>query len=236
MLRELGVIAVCLCIATAVGCDSGNPVTPTPAPASAPPTVTVDFGGRVVNAESGGGVENVRVTVEHVEYSNGPDQFPNDVATTAGDGTFTLPLSLQVSWQFRYVFLKLIAPPGYDDRYQLFETAAASNRPEIRMYPTLVIRPGESIDVRVDGAVVWCGWDGYPCRRVQVAASPGQSVELEVVSHDSSKRMALGLAVQANPYNVEPNMSVRRLTVPPGGVPFVIAEDPTGIATLTARR
>jgi hypothetical protein len=102
------------------------------------------------------------------------------------------------------------------------------------MYSTLVIRPGESIDVRVDGGVlVWCGWDGYACRRVLVAASPGESVELEVVSHDSSKAMALWLG---KPARFEPDISVRRLTVRPGGVPYVVGEYNTGTATLTARR
>ena len=48
--------------------------------------------------------------------------------------------------------------------------------------------------------------------------------------------MALGLANPTNPYNLEPDLSVRRLIVPPGGVPFVIGEYQTGTATLTARR
>ena len=56
-----------------------------------------------------------------------------------------------------------------------------------------------------------------------------------MVSHSSSKAMALGLADPKNPYSLEPDLSVRRLTVPPGGVPFVIAEYFTGTATLTAR-
>jgi hypothetical protein len=45
--------------------------------------------------------------------------------------------------------------------------------------------------------------------------------------------MALGVAIPDNPYILEPDMSVRRLTVPPGGVPYVIGE---GTARLTARR
>jgi hypothetical protein len=98
------------------------------------------------------------------------------------------------------------------------------------MYPTLVIRPGESIEVRVDRDIVWCGFDGVPCRRVLVAGSSDDPVELEVVSHDSGRPMAL--AIPANPY-IEPDMSVRRLMVPPGGVPYVIG---AGTATLTARR
>jgi hypothetical protein len=106
------------------------------------------------------------------------------------------------------------------------------------MYPTLVIRPGESIDVRVDGGIVSCGWDGYGCRRVLVAASPGESVELEVVSHESSQAMALGLETDpGNPVHFEPDISVRRLIVPPGGgVPYVIAGGAGGTARLTARR
>jgi hypothetical protein len=157
--------------------------------------------------------------------------FPKNTASSGGDGTFTLPLNLPSLW--RFISLRLTAPPGYDDTHQRFEPTTAAERPAIRMHPTLVIRPGESIEVRVDGGIVWCGWDGVPCRRVRVAASPGDPVELEVVAHDSSKPMALGVAIPDNPYILEPDMSVRRLTVPPGGVPYVIGE---GTARLTARR
>ena len=236
MLRHLGLIAVC--IVASVGCDGNGikgipPTPPLPAPVA---TVTVEFGGRVVSAEAEGPIESVRVSLDDWSTSSRADGWipPKNIATSGGDGTFVLPLNLPASWSF--VSLKLVGPPGYDDRYQNFEVTTAADRPAIRMYPTLVIRPGESIEVRVDGSIVWCGWDGYACRRVLVAASPGESVELEVVSHDSSRPMALGLANPQNPYNLEPNMSVRRLTVPPGGVPFVVGDYPTGTATLTARR
>jgi hypothetical protein len=195
-------------------------------------TVAVEFGGRVVNADAEGPVESVRVSLHETSAPFGW-VLPKDTATSGGDGTFTLPLDLPVGW--RFATLKLAGPPGYDDGYQWFEPPTAAGRPVIRMYPTLVIRRGESIDVRVDSSIVWCGWDGYACRRVLVEASPGDSVELEVISHDSSRPMALGLADPANPYNLEPDMSVRRLMVPPGRVPYVIGEYSTGIATLTAR-
>jgi hypothetical protein len=235
MLRHPGLIAVGACFVASVGCDGGGNIgIPTPLPPS--PTVTVEFGGRVVNAEAAGPVESVRVSHSWSSSSSPIHGWvpPMNTATSGGDGTFTLPLKLPVSW--RFVSLKLTGPPGYDDRYQSFEPTTAADRPAIRMYPTLVIGPGESIEVRVDASIVWCGWDGYACRRVLVAASPGDSVELEVVSHDSSKPMALGLANPASSYNLEPDMSVRRLMVPPGGVPYVIGDYPTGTATLTARR
>ncbi len=240
MLRHLGLIAVCACIAASVGCDGGKVTAPEPEPEVVrPPSsdpviamVTVEFGGRVVNAEGGGPVEGVRVSLEDASFPTGG--IPKDTATSGGDGTFTLPLNLPVGW--RGVYFKLTAPPGYDDTHHWFEPATAAQRPAIRMYPTLVIRLGESIDVRVDGSIVWCGWDGYACRRVLVAASAGDPVELEVVSRESGKGIALGLAMPGNPYILEPDMSVRRLLVPPGGFAYVISDFNTGTGTLTAHR
>jgi hypothetical protein len=248
MFRHLRLSAVSACIVASVGCDGGKLTGPAPPPPpSSDPitTVTVEFGGRVVNAETGGPVGNVQVSAGVMSYPVRPIGWdrPKNTATSGEDGTFTLPLNLPSLWSF--VRLNLTAPAGYDDTSQRYEGSrpfadpfgpTAADRPAIRMYPTLVIRPGESIEVRVDASIVWCGWDGYACRRVLVAASPGDSGELEVVSHDSSKPMALGLAIPGNPYNLEPDMSVRRLVVPPGGVPYVIGDYPTGTATLTMRR
>src|SRR5262245_14251614 len=83
MLRHLGLIAVCACIVASVGCDGGNVVTPTP-------TVKVEFGGRVVNADAGGPVGNVRVSLTGL---SGPGDtewvWPTFTATSRQDGTFT---------------------------------------------------------------------------------------------------------------------------------------------------
>ena len=253
MLRNLGLIAAC--IVASVGCGGENLTAPDPRPSdpntTVVETVRVEFGGRVVNADAGGPVGNVRVSFLHV---SGPGVVPNDTATSAGDGTFTLPVTLPRDWE--WVGLKFTGPAGYDDTSARFARLgpgwcgrtlsqgcwAAADRPAIRMYPTLVIRPGESIDVRVDHTgIVWCGHQlgevvPVTCRRVLVAASPGDSVELEVVPHDSSKLMALGLTLSPedwlNQFN-DPDMSVRRLIVPPGGVPYVLGD---GTAKLTARR
>ena len=251
MLRHLGLIAVCACIVAGVGCDGGKLTAPDP-PSLTPDSdvvpdtmVRVEFGGRVVNADAGGPVGNVRVSLSVISIPSRPAGwvFPNNTATSGEDGTFTLPLNLPSVWSF--VSLNLTGPPGYDDAGQRYEGIGpfanpsgptAADRPAIRMYPTLVIRPGESIDVRVDSNIVWCGWDGVPCRRVLVTASPGGAVELEVVPHDSSKPMALGLAVPEYCCILEPDdmsMSVRRLIVPPGGVPYILG---AGTARLTARR
>ena len=236
-------------IVITVGC--GEPPTD-PSPLF---SVTVEFGGRVVNADAGGPVANVRVSV--ASWSSPDDggsyrgSYAKETATSGGDGTFTLPVTLPRDWTL--VDLKFTGPAGYDDTFGVFFAPAAScgwwpqcwaaaDRPAIRMYPTLAIRPGESIEVRVDDTdVVWCGHGFYGdnepvrCRRVLVAASAGDSVELEVVAHDSSKPMALGFTLRPEDwfFLFDPDMSVRRLIVPPGGVPYVLG---AGTATITARR
>ena len=71
--------------------------------AAAPPslirmTVTVEFSGRVVNPDAGGPVANVQVSVSAWVFPAGrlrkAGSFPKDIATSGGDGTFTLPLNL----------------------------------------------------------------------------------------------------------------------------------------------
>ena len=124
-------------------------------------TVAVEFGGCVVYADAGGPVANVRVSLYVLSLPSGrptPDGwvFPKNTATSDGDGTFTLPLNLPSSC--RFVSLNLTGPPGYDDRHQRFEAKTAADRQSIRVYPTLVIRPGESIEVRVDNGIAECGW------------------------------------------------------------------------------
>lgn len=155
MLRHLGLIAGCACIVASVGCDGGKLTAPAPPrpPSSDPNTmVTVEFGGRVVNADAGGPVESVRVSLHSWGLPGGglstAGAYAKDTATSGGDGTFTLPLNLPIGW--RSVYFQLTAPPGYDDTHP----RTAAERPAIRMYPTLVIRPGESIEVRVDSGIV----------------------------------------------------------------------------------
>ena len=237
MLRHLGLIAVCACIGATVGCGDG-PVTGPAQTASDPNmTVSVEFGGRVVNADAAGPVGNVRVSLGVWSSPAEAQVRPTGTATSGEDGTFTLSLDLPRVWSF--VRLNLTAPPGYDDTSQRYEGVGpfadpfrptAADRPAIRMYPTLAIRPGESIEVRVDRDINLCGSafeDVADCRRVLVAASSGDPVELEIVPDDSSKPMALSLE------QLVFDMSVRRLRVPSGRVPYVIG---AGTARLTARR
>ena len=197
--------------------------------------VTVEFGGGVVNADAGGPVANVGVSLGNVSYPESQQGWvrPTNTATSGGDGTFTLRVNLPSSWSF--VRLNLTGPAGYDDTSQRYEGTGpfanlggptAADRLAIPMYPTLVIRPGESIEVRVDPGINLCTFlGGFDCRRVLVEAPPGTPVELDIVPHDSSNLCGLVESI----WDEEPVL--RRMVA--GGVAYVYG---TGTGTLTARR
>jgi hypothetical protein len=243
------------------GSEASGPTAASTLPLHVPPpapdpitTVTVVFGGRVVDADVGGPVANARVSVSgwsapRLPGSTVPGEqvvydFSNEMATSGADGTFTLPLNLPSDWT--HVIFQLTGPAGHDDAYGRFEPTAgpgcvdwqscwaAADRPAMRMYPTLVIKPDESIKVRVTDLIFFCGapWSTTPCRRVLVAAPPGDLVALEVVPDDSSKPMAVKLSSES----FEFDGSVRRVMVEPGGFAYVWADYGGATATLTARR
>ena len=119
-------------------------------------TVTVEFGGRVVDADAGGPVGNVRVSLEAVGDGGEPRPpgwvFPTDTATCGGDGTFTLSLNLPSLWTF--VRLKLTGPAGHDDLDARFEPTAApchfapcwaaADRPAIRSFSARWVKPARA--------------------------------------------------------------------------------------------
>jgi hypothetical protein len=204
MSRHSGLIALSVCLVASGGCPDGdgiskNPLTPTT------PLVTVELGGRLVNADDGSLLANVKVSVGAWAAPgtfNGP--FPTQKTTTSGAaGTFTLSVSVPSAWTF--IGLSFTGLAGYDDADQRFEPSAtpcrftpcwaAADRPTMGMYPTLTIRPGESIDVRVYPGVTMCAFAAaFDCRRVVVEASPAGPVELEIVtlvSNNPSNPMGL---------------------------------------------
>jgi hypothetical protein len=197
------------------------------------PPVTVEFIGRVVNAETGDPVGNVRVSVDAVKLSSEVGfniqpagwVLPTDSVTSGGDGTFTLVLNVPRNWSS--VDVKL-TDPGYEEMRRSFDHITAGTRAEIRMYPTLVIRPGESIEIRIDDPTAYrCAFAGaFLCRRVLVEASQGEPVKLEIVAHDTSKPMGL----VDDWWSEEP---VLHLMAAPGAVVYVYGP---GTGRLTASR
>ena len=151
--------------------------------------------------------------------------MPTDSAMSGGDGTFTLPLKLRTDWSS--VELKL-TDPGFEDMRRRFDPTTAGTRAEIRAYPALVIRAGQSIDVRIDEATAYrCAFGGaFHCRRMLVEASQSEPVKLEIVPRDASKPMGLVDDVWSE-------TPVLHLMVPPGNVVYVYGP---GTGRLTASR
>lgn len=225
MLRHLGLIAICACTVASVGCDKGLH-------RSNYPTATVSFTGRLFDADTGHPAGNVRVSVEAMAFSIDPGfniqpegwVMPTNSVTSGGDGSFNLQISIPSNWMT--IDLTLIGA-GYEVKRYRFDQASALTRPEIRIYPALVIRPGESIEVRVEeSGPTRCGFGSSPCRGVLVEASSAEPVQLEIVSHDASRPMGLA----ADPYDGE---AVPRLTIEPDSYIYVYG---VGTARLTARR
>jgi hypothetical protein len=228
MVRRFALIALCVCIGASGGCDRVT----RPDLSDLYPPITVEFSGRVVNADTRNPVGNVRVGVGAVRFvtevgaSMQPAGWvlPTDSVTSREDGTFTLPLKLRTNWSS--VELKL-TDPGYEATRLRFDPGTAGTRAEIWAYPMLVIRPGESIDVRIDGATAYtCSMGGFVCRRVVVEASEGEPVKLDIVSPGTSAPMGL----TADWWDEEP---MPHLMIAPGAVAYVYG---VGTARLTARR
>ena len=88
MLRHPGLVAVCVCIVASVGCGGGNEIrgiTPT----QTVQTATVEFGGRVVNADTGGPVGNVVVSVQNVSFASNGGGVPYVIGNSTGTATLT---------------------------------------------------------------------------------------------------------------------------------------------------
>ena len=67
-------ISVCACIVASVGCNGGNDIGgPAPPSVSTIPTVAVEFSGRLVNADAGDPIGNVRVSLGPLSV---PDSIP----------------------------------------------------------------------------------------------------------------------------------------------------------------
>ena len=207
----------------ALGSGCGSPNAPTPAP------VAVSTGGRVIDVDSGHPIAGANVTAVDVcnsEFAASCRQQPARV-TADENGVFLLTLFLPPTWN---ALTLNAARAGYETTKKVI-TASAPMDVVLEVYPTLTIRPGESIETRLSLGVEACGWLSANCRRIVVEAPAGESVDVEVIANDTQSR-EVGLDADGNV--VEQDGWPRRLTVP-GGEVWIIAQ-PFVPLTLTARR
>jgi hypothetical protein len=229
-------MTVVIC-ALGTGCGSPNAPTPTPSPRLPPPPGTVAVGtrGRVIDVDSGHPIAGANVTTVSVCYRDSEpaggrchsiDQPAR--ATADENGVFLLTVSLPSTWNA--LSLKA-AKSGYETSASKGITPSTATDAVLEVYPTLTIRPGESIETRLSRGGQVCGWLSANCRRIVVESPAGESVDVEVISNDTPDR-EVGLHADGDVF--EDHGWPRRLTVL-GGEVWIIAE-PSVPLTLTARR
>jgi len=218
--RLVGVLLVGL---AAVGCESQrapSPIGPTftfqPPPVS---TVSVRVDGRVLDVDT-------RQPIPAATVALGGLLVTADVA-----GSFSFTTELPQDW----TFLRLnVSRNGYEPAQRSIaphDVAAV----ELGAYPTLHLRPGESVTAQIAHAngltnnVCWFLIDDYSCRRIVVDAPAGEPVDVELAVLSGSQDIGL-IDSEQQPAFAEYQ---RRITVSAGQV--WIVGDPA-VVRLTASR
>lgn len=171
-----------LLVLSAFGCDNNRslpPLGPTPLPL---PSSTVTLEGLVLD-EQNQPVGGARITLRYVN-PGGPVAGPS---VTADDtGGFSLSLDLPVNWQG--VTLR-VDREGYESNEWVGAWPGGTDAVLIKVYRSLTISPGESIQTTVSLPSYACGWS--ECRRVGVNAPSGTRVDIEVFPADGQEYVGL---------------------------------------------
>ena len=98
----------------------------------------------------------------------------------------------------------------------------------LRVFRSLTIRPGASIEMRVFLGHSVCGYESHLCRRVLVQSSTGEPIDLEAIPADSQRHVGLFAGPEANhPFSV--TSYPRRVTVSDGEVWIYAGAEPTNV-------
>ena len=227
--RRLKIILASLIGAAALGCD--QPLAPTPPPPSLPSGLgTATVAGQVIDADTGLPVDGAVVTIESVTVlsaTRGQEPSPDGVGTsTVSDATgFRLEPGVRDNWTRISLSVRR---DGYEPSHSLtFRLGSPIGALVLSLYPTLILRPGESIQTRVHLNHYNCGEWLVPCRRVVVESAPNEEVEVELALPIAPNNgLEAHSDVGLGPYQ-------RRVTLSGGGEVYIVG---SSSVTLTARR
>ena len=237
--RRLRVILASLVCAAALGCD--QPLAPPPPPSG---LGTATVAGQVIDADTGQPVDGAVVTIERVivpSATNGQAFSPDGVGTSsvADGGGFRLEPGVRDNWTLIQVS---VTRDGYEPSHISFRRTGRPfpvGLPDggtpidalvLSVYPTLIVRPGESIQTRVHLNHYNCGDEfSVPCRRIVVDSGPNEEVEVELVPPTGPNN---GLE-HSSAFEGFPQYE-RRVTLSGGGEVYIIGG--SSPVTLTARR
>ena len=236
--RRLRVILASLVCAGALGCD--QPLAPPPPPSG---LGTATVAGQVIDADTGQPVDGAVVTIESVivpSATQGQAFSSDGVGTSSaadGGGGFRLEPGVLDNWTLIQVS---VTRDGYEPSHISFrrtgrrfpvglpDGGAPLDALVLPVYPTLILRPGESIQTRVHLNHYNCGDEfSVPCRRIVVDSAPNEEVAVELVPPLPDNWLEHRPDLDLGPRQ-------RRVTLSGGGEVYIIGG--SSPVTLTARR
>ena len=230
------ILALVVC-AAGLGCD--QPVAPSPPPPPPPDRPsglgTATVAGQVIDADTGQPVGDAVVTIESVSVfstTRGGVYSPDGVGTSTvsdGGGGFRLEPGVRDNWLRISLSVRRDGYESWDGSTQTIGTGIPIDALVLAVYPTLIVRPGESIQTRVHLRHYTCSDNLSPCRRVVIESTPGEPVEVELVPPALDNGLEHGPAT-----TFEFAQYQRRLTVSGGGEVYIVGG--SSPVTLTARR
>lgn len=247
-------VGLLLLAALTPGCDGGPATVTSPsiadtpavaAPAPPPPVIEAPPGGgfppvnriiwgRALDFDTNAPIAGARVSLWH--SPGGIDVTEVIAVTTGADGRFNLTATTIGFWKVR------VERTGYEAaqfaHYSELAPFDFAGDVALRLYRTLVVKPGDSIDVQFTATQPTdsCGPDGwFYCRRVVVESSGDPAVTISVTATDGQ-----GALLSDAPDFEDWNTPSSTITVSPGAIWVIWTTRTPGSpqlrARLTARR
>jgi hypothetical protein len=236
-IHELFLLAV---LSATAGCEGKGPIAgptapagpatpPAPAgPASPAPTTAVRVEGRVLNGDNESPVAGAIVRADRVWSGI---LLNNVTATTDAQGRFSFTVEVSAGWR---ELSMSVTRNGFEPN--LVWAYPGDVTADLRLVPSLVIRPGETIEVGsfVNSATP-CFIESALCRRVLVEGPPGEAVDLEVFPVDQAQEVRLAGPLASQPFSVDE--IGRKVTTSRGEVHIVpLSLAPTGVRSFWGQR
>jgi hypothetical protein len=194
-------LPILLVLSAAAACDGKGPIAgptpPTAAPAGPASPVAVRVEGRVLDGDQGSPVAGAIVRADR--GLSGILQS-NVTVTTDGQGLFSFTANVSSGWR---ELLMSVTRDGFEP--SLTWVSPDDLTADVRLVPTLVIRPGQTIEVGVFvNSAPNCFVESALCRRVIVdGLLPGESVDLDVVPLVDGEKVRLAGPLGSHPYSVD---------------------------------
>jgi hypothetical protein len=165
-------------------CDSPPPPTSPSQMQTAPPPVAnivfepAQLSGYVVDADTGSPVAGAALEITHVHVPGAYRTYTDgSIASSDERGAFVVEANLPEGW-LSVIFR--VRRNGFEPAMGQSVSRAGSRAAELRIYPTIEVRPGEARDLSLSLGHYSCGEESYACRRIALAPT-GKSVRVTAV-------------------------------------------------------